>query len=147
MKHVLFIAAAILIAACTSNTSVNSNSVISSPASAGETLQCVGCMFVEGRGVRRIRGKIQNNAEKDIEAVVMDVELKDARGNVVVSQNNISLFGGVGVERRSSKEFSQVINSSQANITQATVHLRKAGTGERLSAPITLLLILSLEKG
>jgi len=106
-------------------------------------LRCVDCAFVESKGVRRISGVIQSDTKMATGGLIINIELKDAEGNVVARQD-ISISHRAKVEPESSERFSEIVQTDQADITQATIYLKKAGSNERLSDPVTLLLIASL---
>jgi hypothetical protein len=141
MAKFIILLTAILFTACNSG----------SPGGDGSTtenktpLRCVKCKFIEYKGEWRISGEIQNVTKEHFESVVMDVELKDAKGDVVARQDNMPLPGGSSIKSRSSREFSQAVTSKQTAITQATVLFKNVSTNERLSLPVTLLRIVSLE--
>jgi hypothetical protein len=107
-------------------------------------LGCVKCSYVEEKGSRRISGGIQNDSQSDVRSVALNIDFRDSKGNTVGRQEKTPLPVGDTVAPGLSEQFT-VSAAIQQNVTHAILYFENSKTGEKLSAPTTLLLIVSLE--
>lgn len=108
-------------------------------------LRCVKCSYVEEKGSRRISGRIQNDSRGEVRDAVLNIDFKDSKGDTVSRQENIPLPVGDAIAPGLSEQFTVNTPSGGQNITHVILYLRDSKTGEQLSAPTTLLLVVSLE--
>jgi hypothetical protein len=140
----ILLATAFLLGGCRASSNSTSNEAT---APAGRMpLSCSGCEYVEDKGSRFVAGRIHNGS-KQYQDLVMDVEMKDAAGNIIESMYNLS-FARVGpsIKPDGDIDFNQGL-TRRASITQVTFQLRKRGRNdvkatpdEALSPPYTLQL-------
>lgn len=134
---------ALMITACTKAPQrlPNSNFVNSS----NMPLRCVECSYVEEKGFRRISGKIQNDSRSEVKAVVLNVDFRNSQGGTVAKLGNVSSPKWDTVKPRLSERFNVAVPADQPGVTQAVLYFQNSTTGERLSDPTTLFLIISLD--
>lgn len=106
----------------------------------GLVLQCLKCVFVEEQGVRYVAGQIHNNAKLPVTGYAMAIDLQDGKGQSVKKIGGLMLMTAIPLEAGATKAFKQQVLSDEAGVTQAVIYLKKAGTDERLSNPLTLKL-------
>ena len=108
-------------------------------------LRCVKCSYVEEKGSRRISGKIQNDSQGEVRDAVLHIDFKDSKGNTVARQEKIPLPLGDTIAPGLSEKFTVSVSPGEQNITYVILYFQNSKTGEPLSAPTTLMLIVSLE--
>lgn len=113
-------------------------------AAAKYPLECSGCEFVEDKGSRYLAGNIWNGSNKT-QDLCLDIEEKDATGNIVSSIYNLSFSDRAVVKSHYSVPFGQGGLTRRASITQITFYFRergqsdvKATSEQRLSSSYTL---------
>lgn len=87
------------------------------------SLSCDACDYVEELGSRSIKGSVWNETNK-FQDLAVDIEEKDANGNLVEATYNLSLMQGPSVSPNASIPFSQGVNR-RAVITQVTFQFRE----------------------
>jgi hypothetical protein len=157
MKSLTILAAcAILLCSCggTAQTSPTSNpapdqsaasatpkaAIIPIPDNIGLVMQCNKCVFIEEQGLRYIAGQLHNDAKQALNGYVMSVDLQDAQGKSVRKIPGLMLMSAIALQPGETKDFKDRVISTETNVTQAVVYLKKAGKDVKLSSPSTLKL-------
>jgi ribosomal protein L7/L12 len=110
------------------------------PDDIGLILQCNKCVFVEEQGTRYIAGEIHNDAKQAVTGYVLSIDLQDAKGQSVKKIPGLMLMEAMSLQPGESKKFKERVLSDEANVTQASVYFKKAGSDVKLSNPLVLKL-------